>query len=428
MKKGKVIALLIAASISSSMMVGCGSQDGAKTKSSATQNEEYVLSFVAADKTNWDKEVTIGNYKYKVSVDLRDDNTLKLIGMCIGEAEAEEQNGAGEMGPDQMGPEQGGAPEAEAAPEGEQEAEGEKEQEEAETTGSKDLSKYDFDMDGTWTYEDGWGYTLKFEDGEDTTVTANFDKASSRQYFYYDLAPTIDGEKVEAGMIQLQAKDTKFRSEMAEDYVTAEERNATYIFEGKGTTATGNASTIKIYCRNDNTVAMLSNKGSETSYSVGTWEEDSTAHKFIITIDGSEFKADYCDVAGKEGYRVTMTIGGGMGPSSSLVCYVAVAEGVNVEEYTDADFEGAAVKTMTCAEGDYTIDLTEKGFLKVKSGDSVSETSTYTYDQATDTYTLVVSGETYTMTNNGGAYSAEITITVQQMMGSEEVTRTFTCQ
>lgn len=430
MKKGKGMTLLIAASVSSGMLAGCGAQGDANTETSQSkQEEDYVLSFVAADKTNWDKEVTIGEHTYTLVVNLDDDNTLKFVGTCTGEAEAETGNNMGPGGG--MGGPGGGAPGGEANPEAgapTQESQSETETETEPDSDSGDLSKYNFEMDGTWSYEDGWGYTLTLEDGQDTTVTANFDKASSRQYFYYNLAPTINGEKQEAGLVQFQAKDTKFRSEMAADYVIDEERKATYIFEGEGTTATGNASTIKIYCKNDGTVACMIQKGSESSYAVGTWTEDEKTHTMKISTTDGEFTADYCDIAGKEGYRVFMTASGGMGPSTTLTCYAAIADGVDVTTYTDADFEGKTVKTMTCKEGDYTIELTEKGFLKVKSADTVSETSTYTYDESSDTYTLIVGGQTYTVPNEGGTYTAEITITVRQMMGEQQMTRIFTCQ
>lgn len=127
----------------------------------------------------------------------------------------------------------------------EEQAEETEEKEETPLTDEEKEEK-NFTIEGTWSYEEGWGYTLSFDDGRDTTITADFDKASSCQYFYYDVAPAIDGQQQEAVQVQFQAEDREFRKEMAEDYVISEERNAKYMFEASGNTATGNAMKITI--------------------------------------------------------------------------------------------------------------------------------------------------------------------------------------
>lgn len=85
MKNKKVMACLLAMLLacSMSMMTGCGGTDdagkGAKdnTKQEQQQNDN-VLTFVAADKTNWDKEVALGGYGFKLALHLNEDNMLTL--------------------------------------------------------------------------------------------------------------------------------------------------------------------------------------------------------------------------------------------------------------------------------------------------------------------------------------------------------------
>ncbi len=435
MKRGRVIALLLAAGISSAaFMTGCANQSNGTSKVTEQKESNYVLSFVAADKTNWDQVVTIGNHTYTIAVNLSDDNSFELKGTCVGIAEETGQQegmaapGTGapdmqETEPVSPGTEDSRAADSDTDNSGEKSAQ----TEDAGSKSTEDLTAYDFTINGTWSYEDGWGYTLTFDDGQDTSVTANFDKASSRQYFYYDLAPTVDGEAQEAVQVQFQAKDVEFRNEMADDYVIAEERNATYIFEGNGNSQTGNAINIKIYCEEDGTVAVLSQNGSTMTYSGGTWTEDTSTHEFTIDA-GGPITADYCDISGKEGYRLNYTSTGGMGPSTTLTCYLPLAEGITSDDYTDEDFEGTVVKNLTCTEADYTIELTEKGFLKVCSEGTVNETSTYTYNEGADTYSLIIGGQTYNTTKNGDTYTVDVKITVTSMFGTEEYERTFTFQ
>lgn len=375
MKNKKVMACLLAMSLacSMSMMTGCGGTDdagkGAKdnTKQEQQQNDD-VLTFVAADKTNWDKEVALGGYGFKLAVHLNEDNTLSLEGTCVGEAKEEQgmMGPGGGMGGGMPGGGEGAAPggdEAGAPVDGEANApdgngakapadggEGGQANEPAgdmaddKSSVGGDFSQYDFEISGTWEYETGWGYTLTLDDGNDTTITANFDKASSRQYFYYDMEPTIGGTKAEKTQVQFQAEDRNFRSEMAADYTTAEERNAKYIFEGKGNSATGNAVKTQVYCQENGTVAILTMSGSNTTYSIGTWEEDEDAHKMTITMDGEETTAYYSQTAGKEGYCLLVTASGGPGPASYLLCYCPLTEGVGANDFTEADFPEAAAE------------------------------------------------------------------------------------
>lgn len=344
MKNRRVIAILLAMTLAAgTMLSGCQkSSDG--NSGQATQQEEEqnqdVLSFVAADKTNWDKEVALGGYAFTLAIHLNEDGTLLLEGVCVGEAPEEQMPGGGNIGEDdgqdmpqeetlQEKTEQGNAENGNAENGGED---------------NEDFSKYDFEIEGTWSYETGWGYTLSFDDGQDTTITANFDKASSRQYFYYEMEPTIGGQKAERTQVQFQAEDREFRSEMAADYVTAEERNAKYIFEGKGNSATGNAIKTQVYCEEDGSLAILTQSGSSTTYSTGTWKEDETVHQLTITADGEDTIAYYSETAEKQGYCLIVTSSGGPGPSSFLLAYCSLTDGVGAGDFTEDDFPAAAAE------------------------------------------------------------------------------------
>lgn len=50
------------------------------TASSSTSQSDGNLSFVAADKSNWDKEVAIGDYQYTLAVNFAKGGTLTLTG------------------------------------------------------------------------------------------------------------------------------------------------------------------------------------------------------------------------------------------------------------------------------------------------------------------------------------------------------------
>lgn len=362
-----------------------GDAETSTSDTAAEETEDYVLSFVAADKTNWDMEVTFGSYVYTIAVNLSDDNTLALVGTCVGGAEIANEDGTTE---------------------------------EVSLT-EDEMAAAGFEIDGTWSYEEGWGYTLTFDDGNDTTITADFDTASSRHYFYYDLAPTVNGEQQVATQVQFQVQDTDFRQVISDDYVIAEERSAVYIFSAKGNTSNGNATNLNIYLQDGGAVAIISESGTSTTYSTGTWTEDEANHVLSVTVGDTTSVADYCDTEGKEGYRLNY-ITTSMWGTDTQTCYYPLADGVSADDYTDEDFEGATLYTMTCEEGDYTIDLTEKGFAILYSSGSRSETASYTYDETSDTYTINLSDQILTATNDGGTYSAEASFVQTSMWGDGE--------
>ena len=359
----RILALILV--ICMVLMAGCTS-GGEPTTPTEPQGQEAKVTFVVADKTNWDKEINIGDYAYTLAVNLNADGTLTLVGTCTGRPQA------------QAGGQPGGSPggEAEATdPPATQPPMTEAE-----------MAAQNFTKTGSWTAEAGYGYTVTV-DGY--TTKTNWDKASGRHYFYAEIK--VNGAST--GLIQFQGKESSFRKEVAADYADFEERDAKLIFTASGTTGNGNASSTFLYIEKDGTANSVVNSGSSTTYTRGTWVEN--ANKSItVTIGGSEYVAAYCDVAGKEGYRITY--------SSNTMYYTL--SGAEVE-YTDEDFNGKVIATLQCAEQDYTLELTEKGFAVLKEKGAVSSTGSYTKDG--DVYTVSIAGGTFVSEGNTVTVSYE---------------------
>ena len=129
-------------------------------------------------------------------------------------------------------------------------------------------------------------------------------------------------------------------------------------------------------------------------------------------MDGKDYTADYCDVSGKEGYRITYN-------SDTMYASVSGAE----ISYTDEDFNGKTVMTLQCAEHDYTVALTEKGFAVVMKDGQVDSTGKYTEQEGV--YTIVLGDDTFVSEN--GTITLEFADNSQMASsgGGDPETRTF---
>ena len=129
-------------------------------------------------------------------------------------------------------------------------------------------------------------------------------------------------------------------------------------------------------------------------------------------MDGKDYTADYCDVSGKEGYRITYN-------SDAMYASVSGAE----ISYTDEDFNGKTVLTLQCAEQDYTVALTEKGFAVVMKDGQVDSTGKYTEQDGA--YTIILDGESYV--SKDGTITVEFADNSQSASsgGGDPVSRTF---
>lgn len=339
-----------------------GKQPGTSPTPTGGQSQDQLLSFVAADKSNWDKEINIGDYSYTLAVNFKDGGSLELTATCTGAAQVQQQQ--------QGGP---GIP-------GVNNSQGESEPTPAPTEmTATEKAAQNFTKTGSWELEAGYGYTVTI-DGY--TTKTNYDKASARHIFYAE----IKNGGASSGLVQFQGKDTGFRSGIAADYQDFELRDAAYIFEEVDTSGNNNPNATHLYLEKDGSANALTYQGSTPTYKRGSWTENADK-SLTVTINGENTGVDYCDIPGKEGYRVTYN-------SSTMYATVSGA----AANYTDADFNGATLKTLQCAEGDYTIQLTEKGFAVVyKNGES---DTTGKYTQSGDTLTIVLDGDTFVSQGN----------------------------
>lgn len=357
------------------------------TASSSTSQSDGNLSFVAADKSNWDKEVAIGDYQYTLAVDFAKGGTLTLTGTCTGRKQAEAQRG----GPGGSG------------------GSGNSDEETTEATTQPELTDSEkaalnFTLTGTWTYDTGYGYTVTI--GNYTTKT-DYDKPSARQVFYAQI--TANGAT--SDLIQFQGKDTAFRKEIAADYEDFEIRDAAFVFEYVQTGSNNNPNSTHLYLEKDGSANALTYQGSSPTYKRGSWKENADK-SLTLTMDGKDYTADYCDVSGKEGYRITYN-------SDTMYASVSGAE----ISYTDEDFNGKTVMTLQCAEQDYTVALTEKGFAVVMKDGQVDSTGKYTEQDGV--YTIVLGDDTFVSEN--GTITLEFADNSQMASsgGGDPVSRTF---
>lgn len=358
-KKALALALGAVMSVSACALVACGDPEEQKPEPS-----DVVVNFVAADGSEWDKDVTFDSKKFKLSLDLNKDKTLSLKGTCSGKAASGGQGG----GPGGPGGPGGGFP---GGPGGAPAAEEETEPEEDTT----DYSQFNFTIPGTWTEEAGWGYTLKFTDGKNTEIVANYDKTSGRHYFYYYMTPKIGETTAAETQVKFEAKDSAYRKTLNAKYVVNEERNATYMFRGGQEGGSGNLSMGYVYLLNGGGVVSRSGTSNNLSYNnKGSWSENKQTHVITMDINGTAYETDaYCDTAGREGYRMIFKSSGGFGRTSTMTLYASCdTSKYTWDKYTDVDFEGAVVETWAGTEesgATYELRLTAKGFAKIYKAD-----------------------------------------------------------
>ena len=253
MKKHSIMrfAALFSAFLMILSLAACGGKDDPKETTSAGKSDSAsVVSFVAADKTDWDKEINMGDKAYKFAVEFKEDGTVELKGICQGRAEA------------QSGGQQGGS--------GQQEETQPPETQPPMSDAEKEAAN--FTKTGSWTLEKGYGYTVTL-DGE--TTKTNYDKASARHIFYVN----VKNGNESAGLVEFQGKDTNFRKELAADYQDFEVRDAEYVFEAY-TIGNNNPNSTHLYLEKDGTANALTYQGSSPTYKRGTWKKNADNSKY----------------------------------------------------------------------------------------------------------------------------------------------------
>lgn len=382
MKKRTTLSLMLGAVMAVSVCGGLVACDPAnEPEPTPSPADDKVLNFVAVDGTNWDTDVTLDSKKFKLSLDLNNDKTLKLTGTCGGKVQSQGGGGGGFPGfGGGEGPGGGPAPAAE-------------ETEEEET----DFSVYDFSVNGSWTEEAGWGYTLKFTDGNNTEIVANFDKTSGRHYFYYYMSPKIGENTAAETLVKFEAKDSAYRKILNANYVTYEERNCVYMFKGGQEGGSGNLSTATVYLMPEGKVVTLTGTSNSLTYNgKGNWTEDKTNHVISGTADTTAFETDaYCDIAGREGYRMQFSAkrsGPGPGGSTAITVYASCdTSKYTWDKYVTSDFEGNVIETWegvnSIDQATFELRLTDKNFANIvnESGKIVKSAK---YTKSGDTLTI----------------------------------------
>lgn len=373
--------------------------------------DESVLTFVAVTKTAWDADTTftsVVNEKdysltYKIALDLKKDNTLKLTGTCQGGNEKTSGGGQNPGGPGGPGGPARSAAVAEEAPE------------EPEAPAITDWTPYNFTVDGTWTELTGWGYTVKISE---TTIKVDYNKTEGRHTFYYYLAPTINNKKSDEVLVKLQANDSAYRKTLASDYQTYHIKECTYslyAFNDNG----GNFSRINMYLMPDGTVASYSESGSTVTYDgKGTWSENKTTHTMTITSGGKTYESN--DYIAECGYRFAgITAGSGGGPGGgggSLTGFVSTVANKTSKELTDKDFEGETLLTLAGkdaeTQNDYTLEITQNGWA-ILYDLSGKRTAVCTYTKDNDgNYVITYGNDTFTSSVQDGVLSVNIQFSV----------------
>lgn len=402
MKRFKMLSALALGCLlagSLGMLAGCGQDKGPET-----DPDEPVLNFVAVDGTNWDADVTIEQKTFKLSLDLNADNTLSLAGTCTGKAQS---SGGGPGGGFPGGGFPGGGFPGGGFPGGGTDQPEEEEPEEPEIT---DYSVFNFEMDGTWTEEKGFGYVLTMDDKDDTVIHVNFDTTSGRHYFNYYIAPTLDGEQADEALVRMEARDSAYRKTLDANYKIYEERTCTYMFRGGQEGGSGNLSSAWVYLMPDGSLVSISGTSNSLTYNgKGSWSEDKTAHVITMDINGTAYKTNaYCDTPGREGYRMEYSVSS-FGGSSSMNLYASCdVSKYTWDLYTDADFEGANILTLTSA--DYSLLLTEKGYANIvdaATGKTKSFAGSYTTDE-NGNYVITTQYGTYTSVKEGSTVTMEV--------------------
>lgn len=384
--KKSAALLLLSGAIGALASCG-GSSDSASSSSSG--ESEVEQSFVAVTASSWDAEVTVGSHIFTFDLTLMSDNTLSFDATCVGEA----QSGGGGWGFIV--------------------ADGES------SSAATDYSSYDFSFSGSWELETGYGYILSFEDEAKTTVHVDYNKTQGRHEFYYSVV-TDEGSAVTL----FQARDSAFRSTLADDYASWDERDSTYIFTGEVTGNNNSVAHAYIYCHSDGSAVYNTANGSDRAVTLGLrWAlSDGT---FTLTEGSTVYTADNSINSAHPGFRLNY---------DGAAFYCSTDSSISWLDMDNGDFDGTTLYQFT---GSYTttgpdgstqnveLNLTDRSTAFLYTGSSLSASGTYTYSdsifhielsgyEAQDvslvdgvyTYTY-----TYTYSSWGGTSSIEVALT-----------------
>lgn len=380
-------------------LASCGTSNNNSGTSSSGKDEDSTIHFVAVTSTEWDAEISAGQHKYKMSMDMTEDNKVTFTATCTGKGSSGGQGGPGwGMGPGGMGP--GGM--------------GGGQQQTSETSETPEqLASFNQSYDGTWSEEKGYGYVINLNDSAKTVIHTDYDQLQGRHQFYYNFT-TTEGSNVTL----FQFKDSAFRKALASDYKTWDERDSKYIFSGTTTGNNNSVATAYLYAHSDNSAIINTASGSGRKVIMGLkWKEENNV---FTLIDGDKsYVADNSVNTSNPGMRLAY--------SSTTYFY---SKNGNNNSMTNEDFDG---KTLYQFTGSYTtqgpdggekkveLNLTASNSMYLYTSGSLTKKGTYSF--ADDKFTLTFEGEdaVEVTKNDAGNYVFSFQISVSSFFGTSTV-------
>lgn len=377
-------------------LASCGTYNNNSGTSDSGKDKDSTIHFVAVSNTEWDAEVSAGQHKYKMSMDMTKDNKVTFTATCTGKGSSGGQGGpGGGMGPGGMG--------------------GGQQQQTSETSETPEqLASFNQSYDGTWSEEKGYGYVINLNDSAKTVIHTDYEQLQGRHQFYYNFT-TTEGSNV----ILFQFKDSAFRKTLASDYKTWDERDSKYIFSGTTTGNNNSVATAYLYAHSDNSAIINTANGSERKVIMGLkWKEENNV--FTLIDKDKSYVAD----------NSVNTLNSGMRLAYSSTTYFYSKNGNN-NSMTNEDFDG---KTLYQFIGSYSMQGPDGGEKKVELNLTDNNNSMYlytngsltkkgTYSFADDKFTLTFEGEdaVEVTKNDAGNYVYSFQISVSSFFGTSTV-------
>ena len=282
----------------------------------------------------------------------------------------------------------------------------------------EDLTQHDWHVTGTYELEKGYGYVLSFDDANRSVVHVDFNKSEGRHEFYYNV--TINDV---TSSVKFQAKDPKFKDQLAADYKTWDIRDSKYIFTAK---ATGNNSSLAyayLYLHNDGSAVL--NKPQDNSANrqvvIGlTWSEKNGTLELVDGADRYEAKKTVAGAA-HAGYRFDY--------DSKSFLYSSNAD-VKWKKLTIEDFEGTPANRFVgenSSGSSVQIWLQADGSVQVYSGSSFTPSAEGTWEKVENEYEITLGEKVITSVTADGATTVVYTVTsgTGPCAQSEDVTLTL---
>lgn len=351
--------------ISLATITSCGNKEESTTTEKTSEQE-----FVAVTSSSWDAEVTVGSFKYQFDLILSKDNTLSFSANCVSKVQTQ-QGGGGFPGFGENSNDAGQTSEEEI-----------------------DLATKNFTFTGSWQEETGYGYILNFQDSKNTVIHTDFNTIEGRHQFYY----LVEADDSSATVL-FQAKDSNYRKQLAADYKTWDERDSTYIFEGKTTGNNNSVATAYLYCHSDNSAVFNTASGSDRKVTLGlSWEIKD--NKFILKDGNTTYTGDSSINTSHPGYRVSY---------SSTALFASTLSSVESSELSNEDFDGTTLYQFT---GSYTTEGPDGGTKNVELNLTDNANKMYLYSAG-----MLSKQGTYTFENEvfNLSFEGEETVTVSKV-------------